>query len=233
MTQINFLPASFARNRIRQRRSMWLSALLVFCAIGLTLACLTQRRRVERMGDHRGALVEKLAGVRQRAKSLEDLHARQAALIRDLRTQQELLQPLSHTSAMAILSDVVPASVAASKLSLTLERATKKTTSGGKKKKKKKANAGLAPPWSAMRIDLEGLAPSGREIAEMVGALEGHPAFGSIKLSASRPVEIGHVRARAFRMKLSIPLDCEYRSPDGGSPRAALAGVRPETTDGP
>jgi len=63
------------------------------------------------------------------------------------------------------------------------------------------------PAPEPARVELVGLAPHDREIANLVETLSEHPLCREVKVDFTRRIELGRLYAHEFRLEFQVPLD--------------------------
>jgi len=217
INQINFLPASYLKERSRQLRIMRESMLIAIVACLIIVWYLVAQRRVSNL-EH---LVEmKQAEVRNVAMQLEEMaqmDRERAMLTHQLRLEQELSQPVNLSRVVATLAQFMPGSMALTDMSIQtpVPRPPVKEKADDKRNRRSEKADIKAAPAPVMKVSIVGLAASDMEVADFIGRLTEHALFSKVQLAYTRAIQLADkkVAGREFRMELEIRLDRLYVTP--------------------
>ena len=216
MSQINFLPPAYLQQRSRRHGSLRQCALLVLVAVVMIGWYLDARRELP--------VLRALAADMDRRKSDLELQStaatrftnRLSVLTHEVGIQRELTQAVNYSALLATISKIMPAAMAVTDIRVLAKRPppTKPKKSVNSHNKSKTPVSPGIEPWQVMRVILDGVAPSGHDVANFVGALEAHPLFDQIKIEDVRATRIGDLKARRFTIRFRIRLDRDVRPTD-------------------
>lgn len=218
MNTINFLPASYLRKQSKRRRRVRqfaLSAAMVGVLVGWWL---TQQGRVVVLDRYATQLeVEAAAAVEHRGE-LVRLREEYKLLMNQVKVRRELAQPLNHTQIIAVLGEVMPATVMVTELDMTTHRPPPRKVEDATKasRKSKRKSAKDEPVIDEIRLRFDALAPDDLAVAEVVAAISEHPLFESVRMESSREVERYGVIGRKFRLSAVVPLNRVFLEPAVG-----------------
>ena len=222
MSQINFLPESFRRNRRRMQRRP-----LEFAAIALTLVGLialwTQSNGPDRALASRAAEIEQgLQAIQTLEQQHDKLERDRSALQRKLIVARETYQPIHVTHVLARLSAMAPRPVRLVNFEIVTERPEPEARAEDTTHKTRRRVVGRAKDQdkqadqpSTMRIYMTGLAPSDDEVVELIRSIQQDPVFTSVAMRSSRSIQTKTHAAREFSLEVAIDLDRRFVPADG------------------
>ena len=230
MSQINFLPESFLRERRRQHRVMRESMLIAVVALLIIVWYAGTQTRVVALEYLVEAKHQEIESIASQQTEMARLDMERGVLMRQLQLERELSQPINHTAMVATLARIMPKSMALTDMSVQMPepvpspRLTKAEREKAAERSAVKRKDGPPPPTPVMRVSVVGLAAKDMEIADFIGQLTDHSLFSNVKMVFSRSVELKDkkVMAREFRVEMQIRLDRLYEAPadsnQGGVP---------------
>ena len=196
MTRINLLPDGvLARQGRRRATRAAIAAAVVALTVGWAWVAVA-RHQLNDLAARAAAAQARLNHERERAGRNDAVSAKAAALRGLLAQGDRLAQPVSLPGAMTLLTNLLPDSVALTRL--TIEAPTVDVT------ERKSANKG-APLSLVTRLSLEGLAINDLELAQVVSELGAQKAFANVKLLRSRPVAAAGVTRYGFEISIDVP----------------------------
>jgi hypothetical protein len=219
VSRINLLPDSYVADARRRRATRSLIAgavvVLIVCAMWGSFAY----TQINALSRRMSAAQDRLAFEQDRARALEADRATGNQLRALLAHRAQLEAPIPAPGVLALLTQLLPESVAVTKLSMDLPPAdlTDRGTPPGR-------NDAVAPPPppgppASTRVEMEGIALSDVELAKVVGTLASHKAFTNVKLVRSRQVTMNALTRFAFQITLEVPAS----APPTAKPVAHLA----------
>ena len=195
MTRINLLPDGVVARQGRRRAARAaIAAAVVALAVGSAWVTVA-RHQLSDLAARTTAARARLSQERERAGRDDAVSAKAAALRGLLAQGDRLTQPVSLPGAMTLLTNLLPDSVALTRL--TIEAPTVEVTP-------KSAGKGAAASL-VTRLSLEGLAINDLELAQVVSELGAQKAFANVKLLRSRPVASAGVTRYAFEISIDVP----------------------------
>lgn len=221
MSQINFLPESFLRERRRQHRVMRESMLIAVVALLIIVWYAGTQTRVVALENLVEVKQQEMQSIASQQTEMAKLDLERGILMRQLQLERELSQPINHTAVVATLARIMPRSMALTDMSIQMPapvpspklKPGEKNSDTSRADRKVKAVSALPPP--VMRVSVVGLASKDMEIADFIGKLTDHALFNNVKMVFSRSVELKDkkVMAREFRVEMLIRLDRLYEAP--------------------
>ena len=218
MKSINFLPGSY---RLKTARRHWVarkSALAVILVLCLVCWGFEQRRQTTNLQQRVTGLEAQSQVVRDQQSELNKLREESEFLHNQVVVQRELAQSVSHTQIIAMLGELLPPSVAMLELSMTTKRPPPReeedddeaTSSRQRRVRRSGKSQSDEPPPNLIEISFSGLAPDDLTVANVVAGINESPLFVDVQWPYSRPVTHEGVMGRAFELKMTVPLDCDY-----------------------
>jgi hypothetical protein len=196
VTRINLLPDGvLARQRRRQAARVAVVTAVLSLTVGSAWATVASRQLRE-IASKTAQAQARLAQERERAGRNDAVSAQAAALRGMLAQGDRLSQPVSLPGALTLLTQLLPDSVALTRLTVeapTVDVVERKSTSKG------------PPPSQVTRLSLEGLAINDLELAQVVSELGAQKAFANVKLLRSRPVASAGITRYAFEISIDVP----------------------------
>jgi Tfp pilus assembly protein PilN len=201
MSRVNLLPDSYIAHE-RRRRAMYGSAgaLAVVVVVGVVWGAIAYNQ-IQSLGDRIETAQSRLAHEKDRSQALEANRATMESLRGMLAHRTQLAAPVPPPGVLALLTHLLPESVAVTRLSMDLPPADLTDRSP------KRGDVTVQPPanYVPTRVEMEGLALSDIELAKVVGSLASHKAFTNVKLVRSRQVTTAGLTRFAFQITLDVP----------------------------
>lgn len=217
---VNFLPGWYVQARARKRSLQRTAALSIFVIAGMVLLLgQTWHTRSELTAYH-AELERKLASTKMQITEATKLRRALADLQTQLKVHRQLHKPINYSQITGTLGNLMPPTVALANVTLATERLTETRTlkpSDPRYTQAKQAVAGsgreptVTETCWVVAIDLQGVAPSDQDIANFIGALASSNLFQNVKMIYSKKGTRGRLITREFRMRMTVPLNCEYR----------------------
>lgn len=207
MIRINLLPDHvIARQRRKRGTRAAAAAAVVALAVGSVWATVATRQ-LNDIAARTAAARARLNHERDHTGKIDAVTA-QAAQLRALLAQGERLnQPVTLPGALTLLTNLLPESVALTRL--TIEAPAVDLADRSKQPTR------TAPTSSVTRFSLEGLAINDLDLAQVVSELATQKAFTNVKLVRSRPMATAGVTRYAFEISIDVPPAA--RAADGGA----------------
>ncbi|MCC6682730.1 MAG: hypothetical protein IT445_17655 [Phycisphaeraceae bacterium] len=213
MNQINFLPETFRLQAEIRRRKYRHMLLLVIFAVSLVGWAVVERGRNLGPRDYAAALEAEVKIAREQMSEMVRLRSEQQSLLRQVELQRELSQPIGHTQVIAVLSQILPPSVALTDLEVDTHRPPPQPLEEpGKKKRSSSSKTTTAdtPVEDYLQIDLQAVAPDDLTVANVIGDLADHSLFEQVTMKYSRPTQRQGIDARQFRLSMRVRLDRKF-----------------------
>ena len=205
MSRIDLLPDSYVAHERRLRTARSLIAGIVVVVIVCTMWGTFAYAQVHALSRRMLAAQDRLAFEQDRSRALARDRATGYELRALLSHRAQLEAPIPPPGVLALLTQLLPESVAVTRLSMDLPPADL-TDRGGPPVR---SDIGLpAPaPYSpgTTRVEMDGIALSDVELAKVVGTLSSHKAFTNVKLVRSRQVTMSNLTRFAFQITLEVP----------------------------
>lgn len=131
-----------------------------------------------------------VVAARDKKIAVAKLRRKRKALLRQVRIQKGIAQPISHTQIIAVLGELLPESVALTNVTMNTTRPPPKKR--GTKESSKHANrrrSNKKPVKQAedqILIALTAVAPDNLTVANLIGILNDHPLFHGVRMRYSR-----------------------------------------------
>ncbi len=225
MSQINFLPQSFHRDRRRQQRRPIEFMIILATALMLVVLWIYTSGPDRAIAQQAQAIDQQMLRIEQQQAEHSRLDQERAKLTGQLLIARETYQPILTTQVLARLSQLTPQPIRLINFELVAERPKPEppAKSAGPGNRKAGSSKTQKQPTQArennrMKLALTGLAPTDDEIVAFIRQLEQDPVFSSVSLSNSRMTQTKTHLAREFRLDLEIDLDRRFvtTGPGGG-----------------
>lgn len=227
LSMIDLIPGSFrAGERARRRVRLWVSAYAGVAALVAGAYFVVSAGRAQATAE-RDLLAQQLQMEWDRNKEaqrlLGEIHAVEEAITR----YDRLAAPVRACDVVGTLGSLLPKSVSLTALTLT-PRSEKVLSKPAPTAKGAAASKPQPVTLSYMVVELEGIAPSDAELAQLVSALEGCGLFGSVGMDYARSATIDGTAGRAFRVSSRVDFQKMYSFKgdphDSGAARASASG---------
>jgi hypothetical protein len=195
--RINLLPDHvIARQRRKRGTRAAAAAAAVALAVGSVWATVATRQ-LNDIAARTAAAQARLSQERDHTGKIDAVTA-QAAQLRALLAQGERLnQPVTLPGALTLLANLLPESVALTRL--TIEAPAVDVADHSKQVTKASSTSSIT------RLSLEGLAINDLELAQVVSEIAAQKAFTNVKLVRSRPMAAAGATRYAFEISIDMP----------------------------
>ncbi len=216
MANINFVPDDYIQNNESNRTNiMYLVLLLVvMAALGGSFVTIKIRQHAIRAKEQ--LVNAKLARAQQAIAQFEQLQAKRAAMMKTALTTAELLEAVPKSVLLASLTNNLPVGVSLLELKLLQKqpqqhRTATAATTKYKQAKAAKDNQPAVSPEKLLEthIDIEGLAPSDRQVAAYIEALDSSSLLDKVSLVESKEYKIDDTVFRRFKLKAMLAKQIE------------------------
>ncbi|MHC4482159.1 MAG: PilN domain-containing protein [Planctomycetota bacterium] len=235
MLNINFVPDDYVQNSESRRTNLMYLVLLAIVMAALGGSFVTIKIRQRALSAKEEFVNAKLAQTEEAIKQFERLQVKRKAMMKTALTTAELLEPVARSVLLASLTNNLPAGVSLLRLNL-VQKQPKRTASAAAATKYQKAQADKAkaaqPAVSREKllethIDIEGIAPSDRQVAAYIESLGSSSLLDSVALVESKERKIEDTAFRQFKLKARLGKDLHLTKQDVERIRArAERGVR-------
>ncbi|MHC4658275.1 MAG: PilN domain-containing protein [Planctomycetota bacterium] len=235
MLNINFVPDDYVQNSESRRTNLMYLVLLAIVMAALGGSFVTIKIRQRALSAKEEFVNAKLAQTEEAIKQFERLQVKRKAMMKTALTTAELLEPVARSVLLASLTNNLPAGVSLLRLNL-VQKQPKRTATAAADTKYQKAQADKAkaaqPAVSREKllethIDIEGIAPSDRQVAAYIESLGSSSLLDSVALVESKERKIEDTVFRQFKLKARLGKDLHLTKQDVERIRArAERGVR-------
>jgi Tfp pilus assembly protein PilN len=205
----DFLPETFAAAEAGRKSTFHYAAVLCVALVLMLAWYVFGGRELREMKHRLATLGPQVAGAHERRNTLAQLEKEKSQLSVQAATYRKVAPPLTTTSVIAVIGDLIPSSLALKALSVSSPPAQPKAPQSKDKAHRKRKKTEIQP-IEPMKLDLVGLASTDLDVARFERRLVEHELFSHVKLIFSRPIEIGELAAREFRIEAQTPLDRRY-----------------------
>jgi len=216
MANINFVPDDYVQNNESRRTNMMYLVLfvIVMAVLGGSFVVIKVRQRALRTKEQ---LVNvKLAEAQEAIKQFEQLQTKRRAMMKTALTTAELLEAVPRSVLLASVTNNLPSGVSLLRLNL-FQTEPKRKTASVNTSKYKKAQAGNALAQATVsreklletHIDIEGLAPSDRQVATYIQSLKSSSLLDNVALVESKEHQIDDTVYRRFKLQAMIAKDVQ------------------------
>ena len=218
MANINFVPEDYIQNNKSYRTNLMYLVLLMIVMLGLGSSFMVIKMRQRALNAEEGAVNTKLTQTQEAIKQFEDLQAKRKAMMKTALTTAGLLEPVPRSIVLASLTNNLPAGVSLLRLNLVQKEikqpntpATKyQAAQAGKTAAQQPADETSKEKLMETSIDIEGIAPTDRQVADYIRQLSNSVLLDNVALVESK--ELKSSEDTVFRQfKLSAVLKKEIR----------------------
>jgi len=216
MANINFVPDDYVQNNESRRTNMMYLVLfvIVMAVLGGSFVVIKVRQRALRTKEQ--LVNAKLAEAQEAIKQFEQLQTKRRAMMKTALTTAELLEAVPRSVLLASVTNNLPSGVSLLRLNL-FQTEPKRKTASVNTSKYKKAQAGKALAQATVsreklletHIDIEGLAPSDRQVATYIQSLKSSSLLDNVALVESKEHQIDDTVYRRFKLQAMIAKDVE------------------------
>ena len=215
MSQVNFLADKFMREQTRKARASSELALIAVVVVAILGWGVMSWQEMEDLKSQIQMRQDESAAVQKQADQFARLTSQCQDLQRQAALQQELALPIDVNTVIATIGQLAPDSLTVTYMSIGSpppkpRKGAEGTASSSEAQSKERASRAAAARRRRMRIELSGICPADRDIANFVGDLTGHQLFSSVKLLHSTSGQIRGVAVRQFKIEITAPLDRLY-----------------------
>ncbi len=207
MREVDFLPESIRRQRLRRRRLARQGYLLAACAVAMGALTYVRQGRLARAQGQLTALTERARNLQHQVAMIPEVERQMADLLIKKRIDEELGSRADCTGVLAELCRVAPLNVSLVSLELkTVELRVKEVKPSGRTSRSAvaaagKSSDGAAPPVRRVRLMLGGLAPTDVDVANFIGQLSASCLFDDVTMGYVKTVTFRERPARQFQAR--------------------------------
>ncbi|MHC4624043.1 MAG: PilN domain-containing protein [Planctomycetota bacterium] len=212
MLNINFVPDDYIQTNESQRTNLMYLVLLAIVMVAVGGSFITIRMRQRALNVKERMVNEKLVKAQAAINQFEELQIRRKAMMKTALTTAELLEPVPRSVLLASLTNNLPPGVSLLRLKLVQKQPKKArnvvaTTKYKKKKADKAPAAGSSVSPEKMletHIDIEGVAPSDRQVANYIQSLTNSSLLDDVSLVESKEYKADDEIFRRFKLSTRL-----------------------------
>ncbi|MHC4573481.1 MAG: PilN domain-containing protein [Planctomycetota bacterium] len=234
MLNINFVPDDYVQSNESRRTNLISLVLFAVVMAALGGAFMTIKIRQRALNAKEKVVNKKLAEAQEAIKQFEELQAKRKDMMKTALTTAELLEPVPRSVLLASLTNNLPGGVSLLRLNLVQKepRRVGRVAPTSKYKKTRATKAADKAQESPERrlethIDIEGIAPSDRQVAGYIEFLTSSNLLNSVALVESKEQEVDEITFRRFKLTAMLRKDVRLSREDVERIRARTAsGIR-------
>ena len=230
MVNINFVPDDYVQsNESRRTNVMYLILLLIMMAVlGGSFATIKMRQKT--LNAKEKVINSKLEDAEVAIRQYEQLQKKRRAMMKTALTTAELLEPVPRSVLLASLTNNLPSGVSLIRLNI-IQKEPKRTatkakataavdTAMNKYQKAQMGNTGETELVISTEklietyIDIEGIAPSDRQVAAYIQLLSSSSILDNVALVESKEYKIEDVISRQFKLKAVLAKNAHLTKED-------------------
>jgi len=230
MVNINFVPDDYVQNNESRRTNvMYLILLLIMMAV-LGGSFVTIKMRQRALNAKEQVINSKLEDAEVAIRQYEQLQMKRRAMMKTALTTAELLEPVPRSVLLASLTNNLPPGVSLIRLNM-IQKEPKRTAITAKAavavntamNKYQRAQAGNISKTELVisreklletHIDIEGIAPSDRQVAAYIQSLSSSSILDDVALVESKEYKIDDVTLRQFKLKAMLAKNAHLTKED-------------------
>jgi Tfp pilus assembly protein PilN len=214
MLNINFVPDDYIQTSESRRTNLLYLVLFAVVMAALVGSFMTIKIRQRALNAKETTVNAKLAQTQEAIKQFEELQKKRKAMMKTALTTTELLEPVPRSVLLASLTNNLPRGVSLLRLNIA-QKQPKKTRGAAPTNKYKKTQAGKAnAPQPAVsreklletHIDIQGIAPSNRQVAAYMECLSTSTLLENVALVESKEHKIKDEDMVFMQFKLTAML---------------------------
>jgi Tfp pilus assembly protein PilN len=223
MANINFVPDDYIESNESCRTNLMYLVLFAVVMAGLGGSFVTIKIR-QRALDAKAKLVNaRLARAAEAIEQFEQLQTKRKEMMKTALTTAELLEPVPRSVLLASLTNNLPVGVSLVKLSLVQKEPAKTGAAAASSRyAKAQAQAAVSDDQQTpsrerlleMSIDIEGIAPSDRQVAAFIECLSNSSLLTNVALVESKEHTIEDATFRQFKLQAKLRKDVHLSKGD-------------------
>ena len=222
MLNINFVPDDYIQSSESHRANLMYLVLFAVVMAALGGSFMTIKIRQRGLDTKERLVNTELAHAQKAVEQFEELQTKRKVMMRTALTTAELLEPVPRSVLLASLTNNLPAGVSLLKLKL-VQKEPKKTSRVPAANKYQKAQADKAAaaqtPVSREKllethIDIEGIAPSDRQVATYIESLSSSSLLNNVALVESKEHKVEDTAYRRFKLTAMLRKDVHLSKED-------------------
>lgn len=222
MLNINFVPDDYIQNN--ESRKTNLTYLMLFIALMAVLGGSFVTIKIRQRGfNAKEKLVNaKMSQAQEAIKQFEQLQTKRKTMMKTVQTTVALLEPVPRSVLLASLTNSLPAGVSLLQVNIIQKESIKTNQIPVITKYKTTQNEKMAesqPKVSQEKllethIDIEGIAPSDRQVADYIGQLSCSFLLDNVELVESKEYKIEDTALRQFKLTAMLRSDVHLTNED-------------------
>jgi len=222
MLNINFVPDDYIQNS--ESRKTNLTYLMLFIALMAVLGGSFVTIKIRQRGfNAKEKLVNaKMSQAQEAIKQFEQLQTKRKTMMKTVQTTVALLEPVPRSVLLASLTNSLPAGVSLLQVNIIQKESIKTNQIPVITKYKATQNEKMAesqPKVSQEKqlethIDIEGIAPSDRQVADYIGQLSSSFLLDNVELVESKEYKIEDTTLRQFKLTAMLRNDIHLTNED-------------------
>jgi len=224
MANINFVPEDYIQNNKSYRTNLMYLVLLMVVMLGLGSSFLVIKMRQRAINVQENAVNARLTQTQEAIKQFEDLQTKRKTMMKTALTTAGLLEPVPRSILLASLTNNLPAGVSLLKLNL-VQKEIKQPNTPATKYQAAQAGKTAAQQQSAVEetskeklmetyIDIEGIAPTDRQVADYIRQLSGSALLDNVALVESKEHKSDDTAFRQFKLSAVLKKDIRLTAAD-------------------
>jgi Tfp pilus assembly protein PilN len=222
MLNINFVPDDYVQNNESRRTNLMYLVLFVIVMVSLGGTFATIKMRQSALDAEEALVNDKLARAQEAILQFEQLQTRRKEMMKTALTTAELIESVPRSVLLASMTNDLPQGVSLLRLKL-IQKEPKKSSSTVQISNYQKAQAGLGEQISAnisreksleTHINIEGVAPSDRQVASYIQSLSASAMLDSVALVESKEHKIEDTVFRRFKLSAMLSKEIHLSKED-------------------
>jgi Tfp pilus assembly protein PilN len=224
MANINFVPEDYIQNSKSYRTNLMYLVLLMMVMLGLGSSFMVIKMRQRALNVEEGAVNARLAQAQEAIRQFEDLQAKRRTMMKTALTTAGLLESVPKSILLASLTNNLPAGVSLLKLNF-VQKEIKQPSVPATKYQQAQAGKTLSRQPSAAEetskeklmethIDIEGIAPTDRQVAEYIRQLSNSALLDNVALVESKEIKSENAAFRQFKLSTVLKNDIRLTAAD-------------------
>jgi len=222
MVNINFVPDDYIESTESRRTNLMYLVLFAVVMAALGGSFMTIKFRQQALNARERLVNSKLTQAAEAIAQFERLQERRKKMMKTALTTAELLEPVPRSVLLASLTNNLPAGVSLVKLDLVQEE-PKQVAGAVRTTKYQKTQAGISSSEQApvsreklleTNIDIEGVAPSDRQVAAYIECLSASALLTNVALVESKEHKIEESVFRRFKLQAKLSKDVNLSKED-------------------
>jgi Tfp pilus assembly protein PilN len=222
MLNINFVPDDYVQNNESRRTNLMYLVLFVIVMVSLGGTFATIKMRQSALDAEEALVNDKLADAQEAILQFEQLQTSRKEMMKTALTTAELIESVPRSVVLASMTNDLPKGVSLLRLKL-IQKEPKKSSSTVQISNYQKAQAVQGDEISAnisreksleTHINIEGVAPSDRQVASYIQSLSASAMLDSVALVESKEHKIEDTVFRRFKLSAMLSKEIHLSKED-------------------